>query len=150
MSRRCIVAALATAACSSLALPTVAPAAPAADTVWVSPVSPAAGQLHYGDTFSVGYKSKASQPWAYSACRPTVTTVLGTPNQGPYTYGDVMWSEYHSVYAGGPVPSPFHLIDPIQGLWLGGGATCRLDLIKFTGSNQTVSVLASTTFTVAP
>jgi hypothetical protein len=38
------------------------------------------------------------------------------------------------------------LADPIQGLWLGGGATCTLSLVSFTGNKQTV--LASTDFTV--
>src|SRR4051812_22398309 len=115
MSRRILAAALTAAALAALGAPTAAPAAaPATDAVWVSGASGAApvSQLHYGDSFTAGFTSRASQPWAYAECRPTATTVLGTPNQGTYTPGDVMWSEYRSVYAGGPFPAPFELTDP--------------------------------------
>ena len=153
MSRRIIAAALTAAALAALGAPTAAPAAPAStDAIWVNgPSGAAAGsQLHYGDSFTAGYTTRASQPWAYAECRPTATTVLGTPNQGPYTYGDVMWSGYRSLYAGGPVPAGFQLTDPIQHLWLGGGATCTLSLIKYASGYSKKTVLATTTFTVAP
>jgi hypothetical protein len=152
MSRRILAAAL-TAALAVLGAPTAAPAAaPVTDAVWVAGATGGAvSQLHYGDSFTAGYTTRASQPWAYAECRPMATTVLGTPNQGTYTPGDVMWSEYRSVYAGGPVPAPFQLTDPIQGLWLGGGATCTLSLIKWSGGGYTKkTVLATTSFTVAP
>jgi hypothetical protein len=53
------------------------------------------------------------------------------------------------LYAGGPVPAPFDLIDPIQHLWLGGGATCKLSLLKFSGGYKNMTVLATTSFTVS-
>ena len=151
MSRRILAAALTAAALAALGAPTAAPAAPATDSVWMTgPSGAAVSQLHYGDSFTAGYTSRASQPWAYAECRPTATTLLGTPNQGTYTPGGVMWSGYRSLYAGGPVPAPFQLTDPIQQLWLGGGATCTMSLVKFASGYSKMTVLATTSFTVAP
>ena len=150
MSRRTLAALLA-AGLTALAAPAAASAAPAADAVWVNgPDGARASVLHYGDSFTAGYTSRTSQPWGFAECRPTATTVLGTPSQGTYTYGDVMWSEYRSLYGGGPVPAPFRLIDPIQQLWLGGGATCAISLVKYSSGYKNRTVLATSSFVVEP
>ena len=134
-------------------IPSLAAAAPVTSSVWVVPVGSAttAGTsvtLHYGDAFTAGYTTKASEPWAFVQCWANDTTILGVPNQGTYSPGDVIWSEYRSVYDGGPISPTFELVDPIQQLWLGGGADCRIDLIKFSAGYKNQTVLASTTFTV--
>ena len=150
MSRRILAALLAAAAFGALALPAAASAAPApADSIWVvGPSGAKTTSLHYGDSFTAGYTTRTSQAWGYAECRPTGSTVLGTPTQGTYSYGDAIWSEYRSIYAGGPIPSPFQLTDPIQQLWLGGGATCTLSLIKYSSGYKNRTVLATSSFEV--
>ena len=64
---------------------------------------------------------------------------------GTYAPGDPIWAAYRSLT--GLTGDSFLLADPIQGLWLGGGARCILNLVTFSGSKQ--STLASTAFTVA-
>jgi hypothetical protein len=134
-------------------IPPLAAAGPVTDSIWVVPVGGTAAPgaraaLKYGDSFTAGYTTKASQPWGFAQCWANDTTVLGKPNQGTYTPGDVIWSGYRSLYSGGPVSAAFDLTDPIQGLWVGGGADCKLSLVKFSGGKQTV--LATTAFTVSP
>jgi len=144
--------ALAASAFAALVLPLAAQAGGTTDSIWIKPVAGAApvSTLPYGTFFAAGYTSKTSQPWAFAQCWANSTTVLGTPNQGTYTPGSVIWSEYRSLYAGGPVPAPFQLTDPIQGLWLGGGANCTLSLVKLgSGKQGGMTVLASTNFTVS-
>jgi hypothetical protein len=137
---------------AALFLPLAAAAGGSTDSIWINPPSaglaPAAVSLKYGAAFTAGYTSKAAQPWGFAQCWANDTTVLGTPNQGTYKPGDVIWSEYRSLYPGGPVPAAFELTDPIQHLWLGGGATCTLSLVKFSGANK-MTVLATTSFTVS-
>ena len=135
-------------AASVLAALTLAPAAHAAkssDSIWINP---AAGQatvkLSYGDSFTAGYSSKVSQPWGYAECKASSTSVLGAS----YTPGSVIWSEYLSLWPGGPSSGPFQLIDPIQQMWLGGGANCTLSLVKFTSGLTNRTVLATTSFIV--
>jgi hypothetical protein len=144
-----LLAVAAVVAALSLAGP--AAAAPAQDAIWInSPTARAATvSLQYGDAFTAGYSSRVSQPWAYAQCWADGSTVLGTPNQGTYAPGDVIWSQYRSLYAGGPLPGGFDLTDPIQGLWLGGGASCRLSLVKFSGGYKSSTVLATYEFTVS-
>jgi len=121
------------------------------DSIWVNARPGATSvSMKYGDLFTAGYTSRASQPWGFAQCWANGTTVLGTPNQGTYAPGDVIWSEYRSLYPGGPVPAPFELTDPIQHLWLGGGASCTLSLVKFSGGYKNMTVLAKTSFTVTP
>ena len=121
------------------------------DSIWINaPAGAAATSMKYGDMFTAGYSSKASQPWGFAQCWANGSTVLGTPNQGTYAPGDVIWSEYRSLWAGSAASGPFQLTDPIQNLWLGGGATCTLSLVKFSGRAQTQTVLAKVGFTVAP
>ena len=86
-----------------------------------------------------------SRRTSVAQCWVNETTNLGTPNQGTYTPGDVIWSGYRSLT--GLTGDTFLLSDPIQGLWLGGGATCKLSLVAFSGNKQ--STLAATDFTVA-
>jgi hypothetical protein len=125
----------------------------APDSIWIKSPGGSTGTppttLPYGSSFTAGYTSKTSQPWAFAQCWANSTTVLGTPNQGNYKPGDAIWSEYRSLYPGGPVPAPFDLTDPIQGLWLGGGADCTLSLVKFSGGFKSMTVLASSSFTVS-
>jgi hypothetical protein len=150
VTRRSIFAAGASVL-SALALAAPASAAPVQDAIWVNaPTGRAATvTMRYGDSFTAGYTSRAAQPWALAECWADGSTVLGTPNLGTYNPGDVIWSQYRSLYAGGPAPGAFDLIDPIQGLWLGGGATCRLSLVKFSGGYKSSTVLATSTFAVA-
>ena len=143
----------AAAALVAALLPALAAAAPVTNSVWVVPVGAAttAGtgvSLHYGDAFAAGYATKTAEPWGFVECWANGTTILGTPNQGAYAPGDVIWSEYRSLYDGGPISPTFELVDPIQHLWLGGGADCRIELIKFSAGYKNQTVLASNTFTV--
>ena len=147
------LSAIAASLVAALFLPLAAAAGGSTDSIWINP--PSAGlapvgsvSLKYGAAFTAGYTSKAAQPWGFAQCWANDTTVLGTPNQGTYKPGDVIWSEYRSLYPGGPVPAAFDLTDPIQQLWLGGGATCTLSLVKFSGGNK-MTVLATTSFTVS-
>src|SRR3954453_6767149 len=129
-----------------LAVPSAAGAAPAStDAIWITSADgqalAASGtpQLRYGDQFRAGYRTKAAQPWGLAECWAKASTVLGTPNQGSYKPGDVIWSGYRSLYSGGPIAGAFELTDPINHLWLGGGATCRLSLLKLSrNGRQTV------------
>jgi hypothetical protein len=145
--------ALAASIVTALALPLAAQAGGGGDSIWIASVAGAAARgaasptPAYGASFTAGYTSKTSQPWAFAQCWANSSTVLGTPNQGTYTPGSVIWSEYRSLYAGGPEPAAFELTDPIQHLWLGGGASCTLSLLRLSGKGTTV--LATTSFTVA-
>ena len=106
--------------------------------------------LPYGSDFRAGYSTRAAEPWGFAQCWANESTVLGTPNQGTYSPGDVIWSQYRALYSGGPTSRTFQLIDPIQGLWLGGGADCKLSLIKFSSNMSRKTVLATTTFAAEP
>jgi len=119
------------------------------DSIWIIRSADATARtgadMTYGESFKTGYSSKAKDPWAFAQCWANSTTVLGTPNQGTYTPGDVIWSGYLSLT--GLTGDTFVLNDPIQHLWLGGGANCKLSLVTFTGNRQ--STLASVDFTVS-
>ena len=120
-----------------------------ADAIWIVTSGGATARtgvvLTYGTSFTAGYTSRAKQPWAFAQCWANATTILGTPNQGTYTPGDVIWSGYRSLT--GLTGDTFVLDDPIQHLWLGGGANCKLSLVTFSGSKQ--STLAAMDFTVS-
>jgi len=141
------------AAVFSLAAVSVAGAAgtKATDSIWVIPATSSTtalastSQMKYGESFKAGYSSRARDPWAYAQCWANSTTIVGTPNQGTYAAGDVVWSGYRSLT--GLTGDTFLLADPIQGLWLGGGATCKLSLVTFSSGRQ--NVLASVDFVVA-
>ena len=117
-----------------------------ADAIWI--VGPDNGrlttQLSYGDSFRAGYSSRAKEPWGYAQCWANSSTVVGTPNQGTYASGDPVWSSYRSLT--GLTGDSWLLADPIQGLWVGGGADCTLSLVTFVGNKQVV--LATTDFSV--
>ena len=144
-------ATLVIAAATALALlvgVSVAPAAPSRDShsIWIVTGETArTTQLGYGASFKAGYASRAKEPWAYAQCWANGSSILGVPNQGTYTPGDPIWSGYRSLT--GLTGDTFLLSDPIQQLWLGGGATCKLSLVSFSGGKQ--STLASTDFTVS-
>jgi len=106
--------------------------------------------LHYGNSFTAAYTGKVNggAPWAYASCVANGTTQLGTPNQGSYTPGGTIWSEYRDLN-GSVGMGPFELTDPIQHLWTGGGADCKLQLMSINNSGKQ-TVLATTTFTVLP
>lgn len=101
--------------------------------------------LRYGDSFTASYTGKLKDAFAYAVCYANASTVVGTPNQGTYAPGDPVWSGYRSLT--GRTGDTFVLTDPIQGLWVGGGADCRLDLIDLPKPDV---VLASVPFTVYP
>jgi hypothetical protein len=130
-------------------------AKPGGDAIWIAGFEPSRTAssvpvLPYGSDFGAGYSTRAAEPWGFAQCWANDSTVLGTPNQGTYSPGDVIWSEYRSLYPGGPVPANFQLNDPIQHLWLGGGADCTLSLLKFSGGYSRMTVLATTPFVVEP
>jgi len=138
------------AAAVSLAAASLAGAAAnkESDAIWIiaaTDASSSTAQLKYGDSFKAGYTSRAKEPFGFAQCWADDTTILGTPNQGTYSPGDPIWSSYRSLT--GLTGDTWLLSDPIQHLWLGGGATCTLSLVTFTGNKQ--NVLASTDFTVA-
>jgi len=120
------------------------------DAIWIIRSGDAAARtdniMAYGESFKTGYSSRAKEPWAFAQCWANATTILGTPNQGTYTPGDVIWSGYRSLT--GLTGDTFVLNDPIQHLWLGGGATCKLSLVTLSGGNRQ-STLASMDFTVS-
>jgi len=138
------------AAAVSLAAASLAGAAGReADAIWIVKSNGDTARsdvvMSFGESFKAGYSSRAKEPWAFAQCWANSTTVLGTPNQGTYRPGDVIWSAYLSLT--GLTGDTFLLRDPIQGLWLGGGADCKLSLVAFTGNKQ--STLATTAFTVS-
>jgi hypothetical protein len=133
-----------------LALPVATSAG--TSSVWVVEVAGgarSASALHFGDRFTVGYKSQEKQPWAHAVCYANDTT-LTTGS------GGAVWGSWFSLWAGGPTPQNFVLGDSVEPTWVGGGADCVVELVKTSGkylgalgfSNETV--LARTSFTVAP
>ena len=114
-------------------------------SVWIEgSASARSSGLAYGDAFKVGYSTSARQPWAHAQCYPDDSTIYRE------TYGNGwIWGQYFSVYTGGPQPQAFQLVDPVAENWTGGGATCRLDLLKI-GSDGRETVLATQRFSVAP
>lgn len=142
-----------------MALGLVAPAIPAlvaahsSSSIWVVELTAtlAPQQLRYGQHFTVGYSTSARQPWALAQCYPNATTEYsGTHSDG------TIWSEWYSVYPGGPSPQNFILGDSVSPLWTGGGADCTVTLAKLSGKYRgalgysNVTVLATATFVVAP
>ena len=106
----------------------------------------AAPALRYGDAFTVGYSTNYRQPWALAQCFANSTTVLtGSPDED----GSI-WGAYFSVYPGGPLPQSFILGESVSPIWLSGGADCKVSLIKFSADFARQSVLATTTFSIAP
>jgi len=121
-------------------------AKPQTSEVWVNELSAASpSALGLGDAFSVGYQTREREPFALARCVPNETTeYLGT-----YADGSV-WSAVFSVYAGGPTPQSFVLGASVYPLWVGGGADCQVDLVKYSRDLQRVQVLATTSFQAAP
>ena len=145
-------ATLVIAAATALALlvgVSVAPAAPSRDShsIWIVTGETArTTQLGYGASFKAGYASRAKEPWAYAQCsRPTVRAFWVFPTRAPTRR--VIRSGRATGGLTGLTGDTFLLSDPIQQLWLGGGATCQLSLVSFSGGKQ--STLASTDFTVS-
>ena len=154
MRKTLVTAVLAIVVALSTAAFAAAGSSKGGDSVWIISGSSGAAalaqplsaqtNLKYGSSFKAGYSSRAREPWAYAQCWADSTTVLGTPNQGTYKPGDMIWSGYRSLT--GLTGDTFDLNDPIQGLWLGGGASCKLNLVTLSNGKQTV--LASVAFTV--
>jgi hypothetical protein len=101
--------------------------------------------VHYGDAFAVGYATKERKPWAHAVCFPNDSTVFTTANAD----GSV-WGMDYSVYPGGPQAQAFVAGEAVDGNWAGGGADCRVDLLKYSSDYSRATVLASSRFTVAP
>jgi hypothetical protein len=129
----------------------------ASSSVWVVPagsgsVATSSTELRFGDGFVVGYTSQERRPWGHAVCYATSTTVLS----GAVAADGSIWASWYSLWDGGPSPQRFVLGDSVSPVWVGGGADCRVDLVKVSGkylgalgfSNQTV--LATTRFSVAP
>jgi len=100
--------------------------------------------LHYGDLFTpeATWATNVREPWAFAVCYADESSVVPSS----YAVGDEIWSGYRSLV--GLTGSQFLLADPIQNIWRGGGADCRLDLVDFRGGKRLV--LASSAFAVAP
>jgi hypothetical protein len=115
----------------------------ASSAVWVVELTGArtSGALQRGDDFTVGYSTKARQPWAEAKCFPNETTV----HSGTYSDGSI-YGETFSVYAGGPTPQDFVLGVSLRGYWTGGGADCRVELITIDAKGLRKSLLATTRF----
>ena len=98
----------------------------------------------YGDAFGVGYQTRERKPWAHAVCYANGSTRYNEA----YADGSI-WGMYYSVYSGGPQPQDFVAGLSVDGNWSGGGADCRLDLLKFSNDYTRATVLASTSFTVS-
>ena len=100
------------------------------DSIWIAGVSGAAtsSSMTAGSSFSAGYTSKTSYPWAHAQCADAS--------------GTVFWGEWRASQADGTI-GVFDLTTQ-AGTWPSGAASCTLDLVN----TKTNSVLASTTFTV--
>jgi hypothetical protein len=104
------------------------------DAIWIAGTSgaaaPASVTLSAGSSFSAGYSSKTSYPWAHAQCY----------NAG----GSAFWGEWRALQADGTI-GVFELTTVNSGVaWPSGVVNCSLDLVN-TKNN---SVLASTTFSV--
>ena len=121
-------------------------AKPPGSSVWVNELgADARAALRLEDAFTVGYTSREREPYALAQCFPNETTeMIGTHDDG------AVWSAVFSVYPGGPTPQSFVLGDSVYPLWTGGGADCTVSLVKYSRDLQRMSVLAATSFTVAP
>jgi hypothetical protein len=110
------------------------------DAIWVIAPSGAAGvsSMSYGTSFTAGYSSKDSGPWAHLQCFANSTTRLASATTG------AILDEYRPGSAG--VTAAFSLSDPLNSEWLGGGADCTVSLVVTQGSQSKVS--ATTSFTV--
>ena len=117
-------------------------------SVWIESPSGArlaSGGVYFGDAFRVGYATRERKPWAHAVCVPNDSTVFD------HTYGDgSIWGMYFSVYGGGPQDQAFVAGDSVDGNWASGGASCRVDLVRFSTDYSRETVLASSPFTVAP
>jgi hypothetical protein len=121
-------------------------AARAGSSVWIESSAGArlaASAVHYGDGFMVGYSTTERQPWAHVRCFANGTTTY----QSTYADGSI-WGMYFSVYPGGPQPQDFVAGQSVDGNWSGGGADCRVDLLKYSSGYSRWTILASSTFTV--
>ncbi|MBA2720659.1 MAG: hypothetical protein H0U52_15670 [Chloroflexi bacterium] len=133
---------------ASIAGVDMANAGSSASSVWIESSSGARlanGGLQFNDPFDVGYATRERKPWAHAVCFPNASTVYST------TKGDgSVWGMYYSVYAGGPQEQAFVAGESVDGNWASGGADCRVDLLKFSSDYARSTVLASSSFTVAP
>lgn len=120
----------------------------AGSSVWIMELSETGrvAPLRYGNAFTVGYSTKDRQPWAFTQCVANSTTVLSA---SPYADGSI-WGEYFSVYSGGPLPQAFVVGESVSPIWTGGGADCTVSLLRFSADYARQTVLAVTTFSVAP
>jgi hypothetical protein len=133
---------------ASIAGVDTANAGSSASSVWIESSSGArlaSGALQFGDPFAVGYATRERKPWAHAVCFPNASTVYSSTK----TDGSV-WGMYFSVYASGPQDQAFVAGESVDGNWASGGADCRVDLLKFSSDYSRSTVLASSTFTVAP
>ena len=120
--------------------------AKAESSVWVDgPDGARSPGLAYGQPFRAGYSTSARQPWVQARCYPNGSTEF----RKRYDDGSI-WGQNFSVYAGGPAPQEFELIDPIAENWTGGGADCVLLLVKYSNDYSRYTVLATRDFSVDP
>jgi hypothetical protein len=124
-------------------------AAKSTSAVWVEELAQDTVQLvsplKHGDGFTVGYVTRERQPFALTRCWPNATTEYSS------TYSDgSVWGQVFSVYEGGPTPQAFELGASVWPLWIGGGADCTVELVKYSRDLSRKTVLATTGFTVAP
>ena len=117
--------------------------------IWlVDAVSARSGGLGLGDSFTVGYETgRTDQPWGRVLCYANETSVVSDAARAS-NYWPMIWGRTYSLYEGGPTPQPFVL--EASHYWLGGGADCVVDLIKFNSDYTRLQVLASTAFTAVP
>lgn len=133
---------------ASIAGVDTAKAGASTSSVWVESPSGArlaSGALQFNDPFTVGYATRERKPWARAVCFPNASTVYS------FTKADgSVWGMYYSVYADGPQAQAFVAGESVDGNWASGGADCRVDLLKFSSDYSRSTVLASSSFTVAP
>jgi hypothetical protein len=105
------------------------------DAIWINTTSGAAAtaspMLGYGQSFSAGYTSKASFPWAHAQCFDAS--------------GSAFWGEWRAAQADGSI-GVFDLTTNTGQTWPSGSARCTLELVNL---QPKMNVLASTSFGVA-
>jgi hypothetical protein len=105
------------------------------NAIWIQTTGGAAAtaspMLGYGQSFSAGYTSKASSPWAHAQCFDAS--------------GSAFWSEWRATQADGSI-GVFDLTTNTGQTWPSGSARCTLELVSL---QPKMNVLASTSFGVA-
>lgn len=110
----------------------------------VSPIGSTDGMVHFGKTATFTLSTTAAQPWVSVSCY----------QNGQAVYGQYwgFWSGYSpsSVTSTMAENGVFTFGPPHTALWTSGAANCKAQMYTVNSSNYAQTILATTTFDVAP